>query len=678
MKGKITTIIICLFFVLMFAAPFIAEYWYVIEDMQINPFDYARITDVEYKATVIDEENGLGKVHITERLTFDIHAASENNLFWELWRDLPESYVDGVKNYYNVLSVKQILDDGTEIVYDESPKLYWDDEDYLSSNYLYGPEKWYHSPGPYSESSRRYECVFFYVDGLYREEVVFEIEYEMYNATLKYNDCADVYLGLYSETTINHLDSYKAEILIADEDMPSEGNYEVFTYGTNAGEFDVEESDTMNPGYHTFYIDLDEDELKFRPYNQYLEFELVAFGEDKHIFAEHAPSNLYTDEDVLDEIHEEHDAYANAPEIYSKYKGYVFIALVAASIITLIYCFTINKRIKSKYMIYEPTYKFNYYNQIPSDLDPNFAAALVFCKHKPPKNDSGVYSAILLSLARKRYIWLNDYGTNDVQITLTKDANETYEPLTPSEQYYYNLIARHVVGSTILMSDLQLRVSADYINTDTFATNMKNAIVTIGINQGYFQKANYMEPHSNNKGFGTFLQFMGVLVAVVGSIISYTTRLDLAYGGYFLLGISGFIGGTILKKFSAKYPLLTQYGEDEYAKWRGLYDYLRNENQIKNSTISDLGMWEKYLVYATAFGLSEKVTNSINLKCPSGYTETVERQSVFNNNYYRSGRYHHHGRSFHHSVRSGSSTARISSGGYGGGGRGGGGGGGGH
>ena len=102
--------------------------------------DYARITNIEYKAEVMDEVNNGGNVLITERLTFDVHAASEDNLYWELWRELPESYIDGLHVHYKVNSVKQILDDGTEIIYEESPKLYWYDEDYVSS--IYGPNKW--------------------------------------------------------------------------------------------------------------------------------------------------------------------------------------------------------------------------------------------------------------------------------------------------------------------------------------------------------------------------------------------------------------------------------------------------------------------------------------------------------------------------------------------------------
>ena len=257
MKNKLSSVI-GLIYVIFFAIPFIPSLFTAFTESQMNPFDYARITDVDYKAVVLDEPGSEGSVLITERLTYDIHAASRLNTFWELWRDLPEDFIDGVKVDYKVHSVKQILEDGTEIVYEESDRLYWEDEDYVRSNKIYGPGKWFHSPGPYNEDYRDYECVFFYIDGVYREKMVFEVTYEMHNAALKYNDCSDLYLALYSEDTINHLKSYHGEILFPEKDMPSPGNYWVTTYGTKANSFPVEESATKNPGYYTFYFDLDE------------------------------------------------------------------------------------------------------------------------------------------------------------------------------------------------------------------------------------------------------------------------------------------------------------------------------------------------------------------------------------------------------------------------------------
>lgn len=130
MRKSIIRWIIIIFWIVFF----FSQFAYLFEDITIeNPFDYARITDVDYKAVVVDEQDSEGKIIVTERLTFDIHAASKNNLFWELWRDLPEEYIDGVKVEYKVNSVKQILDNGTEIVYQESPELYWDDYDYVNT-----------------------------------------------------------------------------------------------------------------------------------------------------------------------------------------------------------------------------------------------------------------------------------------------------------------------------------------------------------------------------------------------------------------------------------------------------------------------------------------------------------------------------------------------------------------
>lgn len=752
MKNRLSTFLTIFYIVMFIAIPLSPTLFTAFSESQMNPFDYARITDVDYKAVVLDEPGFEGTVLITERLTFDIHAASRSNTFWELWRDLPEDYVDGVKVDYKVHSVKQILDDGTEIVYEESDRLYWEDEDYVRSNKKYGPGKWFHSPGPYNEDYRDYECVFFYIDDVYRETMVFEVTYEMHNAALKYNDCSDLYLALYSENTINHLKSYHGEILFPNKDMPAPGNYWVTTYGTNANSFPVEESATMNPGYYTFYFDLDEDDLKFRPYNEFIEFDLVAYGDDKHIFTEYAPDNYYTRDDVLVEIREEQKDYQNAPQKYKRDKLILLAILSAAGVGILFYAFSLDKRMQNKHIFYDVE-PLDYYRDIPSDLDPNFAAHFTFCKHKPPKDD-GIYSSILLSLARKEYISLRECGTDDTEITIlyrpkpapaptpvtvaataysapisgnpyetpgygvstfkteetVADSNEEisifdsgmildniqtilpepetvvpqeteekiYEPLTDSEEQYYNLLVRHAINNSITLKYLQNRVTSDYDNTDDFVRNIENSVVNVGIGKAYFQKANYQQPRKNIASTAKAFIITGIIIALLPSLISYQTPYGLAFGGYFILGIAFVIAGLFMSKKAGKYVLLTYEGELEYVKWRGLYNFLNSETLIHERDYVELPLWEKYLVYATAFGLSEKIIKAITLRCPD-----VEDSPVLSNGCYRSRSFRHHsGRSFHRSVRSGSSIARSGGGGggfgYGGGGRGGGGGGGGH
>ena len=638
--------------------------------------DYARITDVEYKAVVMDEPDNNGKILITERLTFDIYAASEYNLFWELWRDLPESYIDGVKVDYKVHSVKQIFPDGTEVVYEESDKLYWDDYDYVSENPEYGPGKWFHSEGPYDEDLAQYECVLFYVDGLYREEVVFEIEYEMRNAAFKYNDCSELYIGLYSGESIPYLNSYKAEILFANEDMPNQGEFTAYGFGTNTNTFPIEESADKNPGYYTFYFEMDKEDLQFKPYNQFIEFDLVSYGASKHSFTDYAPNNYYTNDDVIDEVLASQNDFITAPERSAVTKKIVFAVSLLISLLIVRVSIRKVTNIKKKYQFYEPEFNFEFFREIPSDLDPNFANALVFCKDKSKPDDSGVYSAILLSLARKKYLNLEEKPNKNVLISLNANDTQSLEPLSVSEKHYYNLLVRHASENQITMKKFQERVSEDYSNTDTFAKNMKKAITTVGTQGGYFQKTKYTEPKDNLLTTGVVLIVLGLFVGICASVVSLETRLELAHGAFILFGIACVLSGIYLISHCHKFILLTQFGEDEYAKWRGLYNFLNSDTLIQERTVVELPLWEQYLVYGTAFGISEKVIEAIKLRCP----ETTDTDSIVTNRYCRSGRIHYYGRSFHSSVNTGVATA-ASGGSYsshGGGGRGGGGGGGGH
>ena len=75
-SGLISTIIFFIMF-FMFTSPCWSTMLAAWVENTDNPFDYARITDVEYQAVVVDEPGSEGKVVITERLTFDIHAAPE-------------------------------------------------------------------------------------------------------------------------------------------------------------------------------------------------------------------------------------------------------------------------------------------------------------------------------------------------------------------------------------------------------------------------------------------------------------------------------------------------------------------------------------------------------------------------------------------------------------------------
>ena len=699
-----------LFFGLIFISAIGASLFNSLTEAGLNPFDYARITDVDYKATLIDEPLHGGKVVVTENLTFDIHAAFRSNTFWELWRDLCEDNIDGLKVRYNVLDVAQILPNGQRIPYAEAPKLYWYDSDYTSTYSGLGPNKWFHSPGPYDEYNDQYECVFFYINDVYRQKMQFELTYEMTNAALRYGDCSELYLSMFSEGSVNHLKSFNADILIPEADMASTGNYYVNTYGTVNNSFPYTESSTKYPGYHTFSMSLDKDDLKFNPATEYIEFDLVTYGEDASCIADYAPKNLYSNDPVLEELKEEHQDYIDEANNMKTARICLLLLSFFFSYLVIKKLFNADNKIESKYQFFKPEIDFDYFREIPSNLDPSFAADLAFCKEAKSKDKEDVYAAILLSLVRKKYVevekidslkgWVNTnvkiivkYKPRPVYVPdpiFTNDLNtepdpvlsnplqdEVYvelEPLTETEKLYFNLIARHAMNGEITMSSFEQRMSTDYDYTDTFIRGMDNSTINIGISQKYFQKANYKQPYNELKSNGFMYMFFGFIILIFGNFASYMSGLGFAFGAFFLLGLSLIWGGKHLRNIAHNYILLTQFGEDEYVKWHGLYKFLNSDTLMNEKNVPDLALWEQYLVYATAFGISEKVIKALEIAEP----QLLESSPVLSNPYYRTRTFYHSSRTFRSSAHRTSSFARSGGYGYGGGGRGGGGGGGGH
>jgi uncharacterized membrane protein YgcG len=250
-----------------------------------------------------------------------------------------------------------------------------------------------------------------------------------------------------------------------------------------------------------------------------------------------------------------------------------------------------------------------------------------------------------------------------------------FDDLTDNETYFFNLLVRHAKDNFITMSEFRGCVAKDYSNTDTFLNRVKASGVNIGISKGYFQSATYKRPRESMLAWGTFFSILGWIFLVGVNLISRQSRLDYAFGAFTIFGVCCFFTAHYLRKTGRKMILLTAIGETEYAKWRGLYNFLNSSTLISERSHIELPLWEQYLVYATAFGLSDKITKAIHICCPE-----YKSSDVLSTNHCSSRRIRRSSRGFHSSVRSGSSIARSGGGGfgYGGGGRGGGGGGGGH
>ena len=60
-----------------------------------------------------------------------------------------------------------------------------------------------------------------------------------------------------------------------------------------------------------------------------------------------------------------------------------------------------------------------------------------------------------------------------------------------------------------------------------------------------------------------------------------------------------------------------QKGVDEKEEWNGLKKYMEEFSMIDKREVPELIIWEKYLVYATAFGIADKVIKQLKIVYPN-------------------------------------------------------------
>ena len=67
---------------------------------------------------------------------------------------------------------------------------------------------------------------------------------------------------------------------------------------------------------------------------------------------------------------------------------------------------------------------------------------------------------------------------------------------------------------------------------------------------------------------------------------------------------------------SKRVAVYTQEGIDESTKWKGLKKYMEEFSLLKEKEVPEIVLWEKFLVYATVFGIADKVLKQLKVVYP--------------------------------------------------------------
>ena len=260
-------------------------------------------------------------------------------------------------------------------------------------------------------------------------------------------------------------------------------------------------------------------------------------------------------------------------------------------------------KLKQKY----PKKKFDlkYFRDIPDEKNatPVRAAYLYYFKSNTTTMGSclpKIFSATMLDLALKELISFEPVDDKEFNIILNKDKEAD---LSMDEKTVLDILNKATAGNDRVSTKELLKYSKKHYETmytklsllPKLAENYHNDSSNIDEEK---KKAN-KKWKSKGTVYLTIIFASFVLAGFVGPIL--------------ILDIPLLLCSMLCFMNANKISILTDKGEEEKAQWQGLKNYMDDFSLLKEKEVPDLVLWEKYLVFATAFGISTKVIKELKV-----------------------------------------------------------------
>ena len=150
-------------------------------------------------------------------------------------------------------------------------------------------------------------------------------------------------------------------------------------------------------------------------------------------------------------------------------------------------------------------------------------------------------------------------------------------------------------------------------------TNWKNKVISDGKKEKFFDnlKGKYV--------WGIIMLIIAILIDFIGS---FTFHVDFSLLHLLIpLALIFLIYTCFIKRKSKK-------GIEHYAKWKAFKNFLNDFGSFSTKELPEVILWERYLVYATIFGLAKKVQKDMNVKIKEIDVSNMNNNTyIFINNY---------------------------------------------
>lgn len=338
----------------------------------------------------------------------------------------------------------------------------------------------------------------------------------------------------------------------------------------------------------------------------------------------------------------------------------ILLGIWLIGLIVIVYKFY-NKNDKE----YRSEFNGKYFRDFPEDYTPSTVSYLM---NKSINNLS--FNAGILDLIRKKAITMEEVtidkkglfkNKQQKDYKLSRNMNFNLDTLSTSEKKLFNLLIGTVGnGDYVILGDMK-EFSKDYDNAKRLISgydSWRSACESEAETEEFYE--NTKKEKTNCILYSLIFIPITFLALLCGSNMGRVLLMDL----FGILAIIYFSSAT--KR--------TKKGNEQYHKWKGLKNFLVDFGRLGEKDLPEIKLWERYLVYATMFGLAAKVQNAMKMNLEKmNYSDNIDFTYLYFDNYYFSNSMTNAVNSSLSSARGTISTHELasssdsSSGGYGGG-----------
>ncbi|MGN1270210.1 MAG: DUF2207 family protein [Clostridia bacterium] len=431
----------------------------------------------------------------------------------------------------------------------------------------------------------------------------YQVKYTVVDAIKTYNDCSELYWQLVGKENTIPVNKLTATIKLP-KAVENKNNVRGWAHGPYNGNI-------------TIYKDKVYLEVDYLDSEVMVEARVVTL---ENLFSTNKVTNINKFNSILsqeqawaDEANAEREEYIREKERQENAeKIFNIVIKIMTIVLGIFFAYKLIKNIlKASKTEKKKMPEIDYFRDIPDEQASAGDAAFLyyFKKERFSKNISKVLSATILQLALKKYISFSIDNTESkpqvrINVLDYSDHINQMPSLKRDEQTVYNLLVKVANSTKNDTRTFNMKEFEKYAkkHSEVFINQINTIESTIKIQQE--ESENYSKEiekqTTSHAAYAIMYIVWGIIAMVILPIIS-------------ILLLSNAITHFIMYN---KIYNLTDKGLEEKAKWNGLKKYMEDFSLLNEKEVPDLVLWEKYLVFATAFGIADKVLEQLKIKYP--------------------------------------------------------------